>query len=374
MLINYKMSATYNNSLSAIARTRILSDRGLVKRDVTGYAESDIYFDFDDESLDNIFKLLMIGSKDLDNPYFGGFFTFLGKFPDQYPFFPPHVLAKTQGKNTRFHPNFYVNGKCCVSILGTWSGPPWTSCQNLGTVAQTLKSLYIANPITQEPSWEQCTDERSKIYKRIVEYRTLEVAVIQMLENPPNGFRKFLKTMELKFLELYPKYLEKLNSFQKYHNREEKSPIYGMIVKYDVDSLKIKFKSTYDRLSYKYKDQLSNQKKQTLEVIEKKQVSENIEKAIEKNDSNLINSKETVDLNLTKNKTKVVFVKKSPKKKCYTRKSPNEKASKFELGYKKKSPNGNKDWWTVYATKSGQKRWKKCSPPTPVPTPDSIVV
>ena len=114
-----------------------------------------------------------------------------------------------------------------------------------------------------------------------------------------------------------------------------------MIVKYDVDSLKIKFKSTYDRLSYKYKDQLSNQKKQTLEVIEKKQVSENIEKAIEKNDSNLINSKETVDLNLTKNKTKVVFVKKSPKKKCYTRKSPNEKASKFELGYKKKSPNGN---------------------------------
>merc|ERR1712072_1374950 len=161
---------------------------------------------------------------------------------DQYPFFPPHVLAKTQGENTRFHPNYYVNGKCCLSILGTWSGPPWTSCQNLGTTSQALKSLFIDNPITQEPSWENCTDDRSKKYKKVVEYRTLKVAVLNMLSNPPHGFEEFLPIMEKYFLELYPKYMEKLNILLKEDGKSVISPIYNdsrkcMEITYDIPHL-----------------------------------------------------------------------------------------------------------------------------------------
>ena len=187
-------AATYDNSLTPIAKTRILSDRNIVNKDSKGYAESGIYFDFDKDMLNNQFRILTIGSNDLDNPYFGGFFMFSGKFPDQYPFFPPHILAKTQGKNTRFHPNYYTNGKCCLSILGTWSGPPWTSCQNLGTVSQALKSLFIDNPITQEPGWESydIKNIKAKSYSAVIEYRTLEIAVLQMLETPPSGFESFL--------------------------------------------------------------------------------------------------------------------------------------------------------------------------------------
>ena len=155
--------ATYTNNPIPLAIKRIAHDRNMVNRDKLGYAESGIYFDFNDDIVDDAFKILMIGSNDEPNPYMGGFFMFSGKYPDQYPFFPPHMKAMTQGKNTRFHPNFYVNGKCCVSILGTWSGPPWTSCQNMGTVSQTLKSLFIENPITQEPGWENNVGSKSKL-------------------------------------------------------------------------------------------------------------------------------------------------------------------------------------------------------------------
>uniref|UniRef100_A0A8D2PLN7 Ubiquitin-conjugating enzyme E2 Z n=1 Tax=Zosterops lateralis melanops TaxID=1220523 RepID=A0A8D2PLN7_ZOSLA len=57
----------------------------------------------------------------------GGFFLFLFRCPPDYPIHPPRVKLITTGNNSvRFNPNFYRNGKVCLSILGTgqdWSGP-----------------------------------------------------------------------------------------------------------------------------------------------------------------------------------------------------------------------------------------------------------
>jgi ubiquitin-protein ligase len=317
-----KPTQTYTNTLSPIAKTRVLSDRNLVKQDAKGYAESDIHFLFNDDTLDNEFKILTIGSREIENPYFGGFFMFFGKFSDQYPFTPPHILAKTQGLNTRFHPNYYVNGKCCLSILGTWSGPPWTSCQNLGTTSQALKSLFINNPITQEPGWENTLQEKSSMYNLVIEYRTLEIAVLEMLENPPIGFEHFIEIMEKTFIELYTTYLTKLDNLKIYQGKTIKSPIYDIKITMDIATLKSKFITKYKFLSEKYT--LTQPIKDTTPI--KNSLSVN---------------------NTTITKT------------IKGRKAPNEKASKFEIGYKLQSTNGDKDWWIVYETKGGQKRWKK---------------
>uniref|UniRef100_A0A6C0IVG1 Ubiquitin-conjugating enzyme E2 Z n=1 Tax=viral metagenome TaxID=1070528 RepID=A0A6C0IVG1_9ZZZZ len=307
-----KAPQTYNNTLSPIAKTRIMADRNLVKKDEKGYAESDIYFSFDENQLNNEFKILTIGSREIHNPYFGGFFMFYGKFPDQYPFTPPHILAKTQGLNTRFHPNYYVNGKCCLSILGTWSGPPWTSCQNLGTTSQALKSLFIDNPITQEPGWENCLEEKSNMYNFVISYRTLEVAVLNMLDTPPLGFECFKDKMERTFLQLYNKYIEKLEDLKKYEGKSYKSPLYDIKININTSELEKRFKLKYTELSKKYDIQ-----------------------------------------------TESIKPKKTPIKPVYKRKAPDEKASCFDVGYKMQSLNGDKDWWIVYETKNGQKRWKK---------------
>ena len=365
--------ATYNNKLSIIAKNRIMADRNMAKRDKKQYDESDIYFLVNDEILDNKFKLLMVGSRDIQNPYFGGFFTFNGTFPDQYPFHPPQMKCMTQGENTRFHPNYYANGKCCVSILGTWSGPPWTSCQNMATVAQTLKSLYIENPITQEPSWENCTDNRAKTYANIVAYRCLQIAVLRMIEHPPSGFESFIPLMEKEFLTLYPKYMEKLKSMKLLEGKYAVSPIYGMTLTYEIKKLVGLFKAKYKLLSKKYPDLITQDGK----IKKCKSKSETKSEAKSKDKSNkttendedflskatevfLINSNNVVSVNSVNNdneefnKLIATTLEKSKK-----RKSPDESSKNFPIGHKIKSQNDG-NIWKVGKTKNGVKRWKKC--------------
>ena len=304
------MKSNYNNNLNDIAKRRICFDRNIVLNGKDEYIENGIYFNFN-ELIDNKFKILIIGSDEISNPYFGGFFFFSGIFPNEYPFYPPHILAKTQGEETRFHPNFYISGKCCLSILGTWVGPPWTSCQNISTVSLALKSLFIDNPITQEPGFENCNDSRSLLYRRVIEYRTLKIAVLSMLNTPPEEFKGFLPIMEKKFIELYPKFDEKLNNLMKYNNKSFKSPIYNsknnMIQTYDVEGLKQLFLKKYNELTKKYK---------------------------------LIKSI-NVDSKLK-----------------YNRKCPSKLSKLYDIGYKQISENDN-NWWIVKANKNGIKRWVK---------------
>jgi ubiquitin-conjugating enzyme E2 Z len=47
--------------------------------------------------------------------------------PNDYPVKPPKVTF-VQHTGERIHPNLYVEGKVCLSILGTWTGPPWYAC------------------------------------------------------------------------------------------------------------------------------------------------------------------------------------------------------------------------------------------------------
>ena len=56
-------------------------------------------------------------------PYADALLFFSVEFPTDYPFSPPKVLFLTSDGETRFHPNLYIQGKVCLSILGTYSGP-----------------------------------------------------------------------------------------------------------------------------------------------------------------------------------------------------------------------------------------------------------
>ena len=63
-------------------------------------------------------------------------FTFhftLGEGEQSYPDRPPKTEYISVDKN-RIHPNLYVNGYVCLSILGTWNGPGWERHFNLYTL------------------------------------------------------------------------------------------------------------------------------------------------------------------------------------------------------------------------------------------------
>lgn len=90
-----------------------------------------------------------------NTPYEGGFFLFLLRFPRSYPMDPPHVQLMTTGAGTvRFNPNLYADGKVCLSILGTWSGPGWSPAMSLQSVLLSIQSLLCENPYFNEPAFE----------------------------------------------------------------------------------------------------------------------------------------------------------------------------------------------------------------------------
>uniref|UniRef100_A0A3Q3VUR8 Ubiquitin-conjugating enzyme E2 Z n=1 Tax=Mola mola TaxID=94237 RepID=A0A3Q3VUR8_MOLML len=143
-----------------------------------------------------------------DTPYEGGFFLFLFRCPPDYPIHPPRVKLITTGHNTvRFNPNFYRNGKVCLSILGTWTGPAWSPAQSISSVLISIQSLMTENPYHNEPGFEQ---ERhpgdSKNYNECIRHETMRVAVCDMLEGKVACPEALWSVMEKSFLEYFDFY------------------------------------------------------------------------------------------------------------------------------------------------------------------------
>lgn len=141
-----------------------------------------------DES--NITKGLALIRGPPDTPYEGCLLVFSVQFPSDYPFSPPKVLFLTTDGRTRFHPNLYVEGKVCLSILGTYSGPSWSGTQSLSSVLMSILGLLDNNPLAHEPAYGSGTllDERHKSYADFVEHQMVSLMVhqIKQFESSPH--------------------------------------------------------------------------------------------------------------------------------------------------------------------------------------------
>jgi len=131
-----------------------------------------------------------------DTPYEGGFFYFILQCPPNYPASPPKAsLVTTDGGRVRFNPNLYRNGKVCLSILGTWSGPGWSPALSLLSVLLSIQTLLNEKPFYNEPGFEESEglDVKSEMYNEIIRHETTRVAYLGMLNNPPAGMPMELK-------------------------------------------------------------------------------------------------------------------------------------------------------------------------------------
>lgn len=159
---------------------------------------------------DNITKIHALVIGPFDTPYEGGFFYFLIRCPPDYPIRAPRCRLMTTGNNTvRFNPNLYRNGKVCLSILGTWSGPGWSPAQCISSLLISIQSLMSEKPYHNEPGFEQ---ERnigdSQTYNEIIKHETLRVAVCDMLENENSCPPQLREVMIKQFFDFYDYYVE----------------------------------------------------------------------------------------------------------------------------------------------------------------------
>lgn len=156
--------------------------------------EQGIFIEFDEKDMFRA-KAMIIGPKDTiyENAYL--FFTI--EFPKKYPFEPPVVTYKPQN-TVRIHPNIYVNGKVCLSILGTWSGPSWTSAMDIINVLITIQSLLDDNPLCNEPGYEKVVPSKMHIhndYNMAIEYNTYNSLILGRLNTKFEEFDNFKKDM-----------------------------------------------------------------------------------------------------------------------------------------------------------------------------------
>ena len=131
---------------------------------------------------DNIMKgeALVFGPK--NTPYENGNYIFTFEFSQEYPYKPPIVLFHSNDGITRFNPNFYKNGKVCLSLLNTWKGEAWSACQSIRSVLITLQMTMNENPLLNEPGVElekhySCIRK----YNQIVDYKNIEINILRYI-------------------------------------------------------------------------------------------------------------------------------------------------------------------------------------------------
>ncbi len=177
---------------------------------------------------DNLYKpvVVIIGPK--DTPYEKGFYFIKFNFCDNFPFQPPKATFLTTDGKVRMNPNLYASGKICLSLLGTWSGPQWTSCQNLSTIILSIITILNENPIQNEPGYHNVnpTSKKNKLYNLLITHANIRVGVLQMVQSPPDLF--FTDLLQKLFLKNYDYYETICNkNINTIYQKKQKAPIYN---------------------------------------------------------------------------------------------------------------------------------------------------
>ena len=218
--------------------SRLIKDvKKIIKQPLT---DNGIYYIHDDTDMMRGYALIIGPS---DTPYFGGNYFFEFNYPADYPSSPPHVKYWTNGNNIRFNPNLYKCGKVCVSMLNTWRGDQWTSCQTISTILLTLCTLLCKTPLLNEPGVPSTHKDMAN-YTTIIEYSNLSIAVCDIVLKRKDvyipffeNFRPFIKE---NFLKNYDKMEEFIKDQMKTNFKEPKiihTDMYKMSVNIDYNSL-----------------------------------------------------------------------------------------------------------------------------------------
>ena len=206
-----------------------------------------IYIHFDEDNMMKA-KAMIVGPK--GSLYENGFLFFDITFPKNYPFSPPDISYISRN-SIRIHPNLYVgqhssgNGKVCLSILGTWSGPKWTSIMDITAVLMCIQSLLDGNPLHHEPGQENNNSESNNVYNSVIKYESINTLLLKNYIDPPIGFEIFHENMKSEIDKIKEEQVKKLEIMNTENPKIIKAlvPIYRINTIIDYSKLLRNFKA-----------------------------------------------------------------------------------------------------------------------------------
>ena len=181
-----------SNELSQFAQKRLLKDIKNIYQDKSLKTNGIFYV----HSKTNMCKgyALIIGPE--DTPYQHGAYLFEIVFPENYPHSPPKFKYLTNDGVTRFHPNLYINGKVCLSILNTWSGEKWSSSVTLSHVLLNIVSILTVSAYTHEPGINFSNNPSSiEFYDKLIEYKNIYFSVLELAKSDNTYFKNEMEEL-----------------------------------------------------------------------------------------------------------------------------------------------------------------------------------
>lgn len=232
-----------------IATNRLMNEWVELHKSEKELNDMGIYFSCDE---DNLFKAkaMIIGPD--DTPYARCPFFFTFEFTHKYPFKPPKAVFRTGNGKARLHPNLYVDGKVCLSMLNTWSGPSWSSCNSFRSVLIAIQSIMNDNPITSEPSYE---DEKKKKgskaqkYHDTVQHECYSIALTNQITKVPSGFEEYIHIIKDYVKKNIYWYIELLNNLTSKDGQQEGNVLYGMNITYNYTYILNKLMTYYNSIA-----------------------------------------------------------------------------------------------------------------------------
>ncbi|GAW05297.1 hypothetical protein F5879DRAFT_930677 [Lentinula edodes] len=198
--LNYKHY--FNNEIRMLANASIpkrsvaiAKELAILTTNLPVAWDSSIFLRVDDARVD-VIKCLITGPE--GTPYHNGcylFDVFLGANYNQSP--PGVKYMTTNGGKYRFNPNLYADGKVCLSLLGTWTGPGWVPFKStLLQVLLSIQSMILCEePYLNEPGWaSNAGTPQSKAYSANVRRMVVKTAMLDALQNPPEPFEDVIRT------------------------------------------------------------------------------------------------------------------------------------------------------------------------------------
>ena len=190
-----------------------------------------------------------------NGPYWGGFFFFAVEYPLDYPSKPPTLTFLSGDGTTRLHPNMYINGKVCLSMLNTWAGEKWTACMRILNVLVVLRSRLSELPLLHEPGIP-ASHPAVIPYTEAIRHATFRIAVLGLFDwgnDASDELTALLQVAREQIGTSPDKYRDILSRHQKEFEEKKISavveiPVYKLreIIDYEVlrAALEVKLKNT----------------------------------------------------------------------------------------------------------------------------------
>jgi ubiquitin-conjugating enzyme E2 O len=146
----------------------------------------------------DLIRAVIIGAS--GTPYQDGLFFFDFHLPPEFPQAPPSAYYHSGG--LRVNPNLYVDGKVCLSLLGTWSGrgnEVWDpSSSSILQVLVSLQGLVLnEKPYFNEAGYEKqvgtVEGEKNALPYNENTYLLSLRSMLYILRRPPMHFEDFVK-------------------------------------------------------------------------------------------------------------------------------------------------------------------------------------